>query len=53
MTQAISSLWTGEDPQEILDKLATTWDQITERTGVDKQKAVYAVWAAKPGAYPK
>jgi multiple sugar transport system substrate-binding protein len=53
MTQAISSLWTGEEPQAILDKLAVTWDQITERTGVDKQKAVYAVWAAKPGAYPK
>lgn len=52
MTQAISSLWTGEDPQAILDRLAAHWDEITERVGVDKQRAVYEVWAAKPGAYP-
>jgi multiple sugar transport system substrate-binding protein len=52
MTQAISSLWAGEDPQEILDRLAEQWDDITERVGTDKQKAVYQVWAAKPGAYP-
>src|SRR6185369_6435333 len=53
MTQAISSLWAGDDPQKLLDKLAATFDEITERTGVEKQKAVYTVWAAKPGAYPK
>ena len=29
------------------------WDAITEQVGVDKQKAVYAAWAAKSGAYPK
>jgi multiple sugar transport system substrate-binding protein len=52
MTQAISSLWTGEDPQEILDRLAQRFDDITERVGVDKQRAVYKAWAAKPGAYP-
>lgn len=52
MTQAISSLWTGEDPQAILDRLAAQWDEITERVGVDKQRAVYEAWASKPGAYP-
>ncbi len=52
MSKAISSLWSGEDPQAVLDNLAGTWDDITKRVGVDKQKAVYAVWAAKPGAYP-
>jgi multiple sugar transport system substrate-binding protein len=52
LSKAISSLWAGEDPQTILNKLAQQWDEITNRVGVDKQKAVYAVWAAKPGAYP-
>jgi multiple sugar transport system substrate-binding protein len=52
MSKAISSLWAGEDPQKTLDKLAAQWDEITNRVGVDKQKAVYQVWSAKPGAYP-
>ena len=42
----------GDDPQASLDKLAENWDAITERVGLDKQKAVYQAWAAKPGAYP-
>jgi multiple sugar transport system substrate-binding protein len=29
------------------------WDAITDKIGVDKQKAVYQTWAAKSGAYPK
>ena len=52
MTKAISSLWAGEDPQAVLDKMAAQFDAITEKVGVDKQKEVYAAWAAKPGAYP-
>lgn len=53
MSKAIGSLWTGEDPQAILDRLAATFDEITTKVGVDKQKAVYQAWAAKPGAYPQ
>ena len=52
MSKGISSLWAGEDPQEILDRMAGQFDAITEKVGVDKQKEVYAAWAAKPGAYP-
>lgn len=52
LSKAISSLWAGEDPQAILDRLASQWDDVTKRVGHDKQKAVYASWAAKPGAYP-
>jgi multiple sugar transport system substrate-binding protein len=52
LSKAISSLWAGEEPKAILDRLAQQWDDITNRVGVDKQKAVYSVWAAKPGAYP-
>jgi multiple sugar transport system substrate-binding protein len=53
LRQAISRLWAGDDPQAILDDVAASWDKVTERIGVDKQKAAYAAWAAKPNAYPK
>jgi len=50
--QAVGRLWAGEDPKAILDELAEQWDKLTERIGVDKQKAVYADWSSKPNAYP-
>jgi len=52
LRQAISKLWAGGDPKQILDEAAKQWDQTTERIGVDRQKAVYKAWAAKSGAYP-
>ncbi len=52
LRQGFSRLWAGEDAQRILDDLARQWDEITQRVGVDKQRAVYTGWAAKPGAYP-
>ncbi len=48
-----SRLWAGEDPKAILDDMAKQWDEITQRVGVEKQRAHYAAWEAKPGAYPK
>ena len=53
MRQAMSRLWAGEPSKTILDEVAAQWDDITEKIGVDKQRAVYQVWAAKPDAYPK
>jgi multiple sugar transport system substrate-binding protein len=53
LRQAISRLWGGDDPQTILDETAASWDQITDKIGVDKQKAAYQSWASKPNAYPK
>jgi multiple sugar transport system substrate-binding protein len=53
LRQAISKLWAGDDPKAILDEAAGQWDAITEKIGVDKQKAVYNNWAMKAGAYPK
>ena len=50
--QALSRLWGGDDPQAILDDLATQWDELTDRIGVEKQKRVYLDWASKPNAYP-
>jgi multiple sugar transport system substrate-binding protein len=42
----------GADPQEELDGVAEAWDALTEKVGVDNQKAAYAEWASKPAAYP-
>jgi multiple sugar transport system substrate-binding protein len=53
LRQGISRLWAGEDPKKILDDVAKSWDETTQKVGVDKQKAVYNAWAAKGGAYPK
>jgi multiple sugar transport system substrate-binding protein len=53
LRQMISKLWAGEDPKAIADTAAAEWDAITEKIGVDKQKAVYQAWAAKSGAYPQ
>ena len=53
LRQSISKLWAGEDPKAILDQAAADWDAITEKIGIDKQKAVYEGWASKSGAYPK
>lgn len=52
LRQGISKLWAGQDPQAILNEVAAQWDQTTQRVGLDKQKAAYAEWAAKPNAYP-
>jgi multiple sugar transport system substrate-binding protein len=52
LRQGISKLWAGGDPQAILDEIAAQWDSITERIGVDKQRAAYEEWASKPNAYP-
>ena len=52
LRQGITRLWAGEEPQAILDDVAAAWDTITGKIGVEKQKAAYAEWAAKPNAYP-
>ena len=52
LRQGVSRLWAGEDPQAILDDVAAQWDAITERVGVEDQKAAYLDWASKPNAYP-
>ncbi len=53
LRQAMTRLWAGEDSKKILDDSAAQWDKLTDRIGVDKQKAAYLDWAKKPNAYPK
>ena len=52
LRQGISRLWAGDDPQTILNDVAAQWDTLTDRIGMDAQKAAYGAWAAKPNAYP-
>jgi multiple sugar transport system substrate-binding protein len=52
LRQGISRLWSGEDPQAILDDVARQWDEVTDRVGADAQREAYAEWASKPNAYP-
>lgn len=52
LRQGVSALWAGDDPKAVADKIAADWDAITEKVGVDKQKAAYGSWASKSGAYP-
>lgn len=53
LRQSITRLWAGEDAKTILNDVAAQWDALTEKIGVEKQKAAYADWAGKPNAYPK
>mgnify|MGYP005838938137 CR=1 FL=1 len=51
MSRAVIAAIGGTDPKEALDQLAAEWDALTEEIGVDRQRAVYTAWAAKPSAY--
>ena len=53
LRQSMTRLWAGEDAKSILDDVAAQWDALTDRIGVDKQRAAYRDWAGKPNAYPK
>ncbi len=53
LRQSMTRLWAGEDAKAILDDVAAQWDALTDRIGVDKQRAAYGDWAGKPNAYPK
>ena len=51
MSRAVIAAISGEDPKEALDALAAEWDALTDEIGVERQRAAYEAWAAKPSAY--
>jgi multiple sugar transport system substrate-binding protein len=51
MSRAVLGAIAGADPRESLDALAAEWDALTDEIGVDRQRAAYEAWAAKPSAY--
>ena len=51
MSRAVIDAIAGADPKESLDRLAAEWDALTDEIGVDRQRAAYDAWRAKPSAY--
>jgi multiple sugar transport system substrate-binding protein len=52
LIRGLQNALAGTDPKVVLDAVAAEWNEITERTGVDAQRAAYLDWASKPAAYP-
>ena len=52
LAAGLQSVMAGGDPQAELDGVADKWDALTEKVGVDAQRAAYMEWASKPAAYP-
>ena len=52
LARGLQATMGGADPQESLDDVASDWDALTEKVGVDKQREAYKQWASKPNAYP-
>ena len=50
--RAATAAMAGDDVQQSLDDLVSTWNEITDRLGRDKQKAAYAEYVKLAGAYP-
>ena len=48
--RAMTSMYAGKDVKDALDEAAAEWDRITQRLGVDKQRAAYKLFLSYPGA---
>jgi multiple sugar transport system substrate-binding protein len=46
-----TAVWAGEDPKSALQKAAAEWDQVTQKLGVDAQRAAYQEFLKLPGCY--
>ncbi len=52
LDQMCTSVWAGTDPHAALTKSAAEWDAITDKIGVDAQRAAYQQFLKLPGSYP-
>ena len=53
LDRAMTAMYAGEDVKKGLDGAAKEWDAITEKLGVDSQRAAYAQFLKLPGATAK
>jgi multiple sugar transport system substrate-binding protein len=54
LTEGLNAAFAGQvAPDVALDKVAVSWDGLTQAVGVAKQRAIYKSWAARPNAYPR
>ncbi len=51
LDQMCTSVWAGTDPHAALTKAAGEWDGITDRIGVETQRAAYQQFMKLPGSY--
>ena len=50
LDRAMTAIYAGTDVQKGLDTAAAEWDRITNKLGVEKQKASYAAFLKLPGS---
>lgn len=54
LTEGLNAAFAGEvSADAALDKVAASWDGLTQAVGVAKQRAIYKSWSARPNAYPR
>jgi multiple sugar transport system substrate-binding protein len=53
LDRAMTSMYAGKDVQDALDEAKREWDSITDKLGVAKQRASYAIFLKYPGATGK
>jgi multiple sugar transport system substrate-binding protein len=46
-----TAVWAGEDPKTALVTAAAEWDAVTQKLGVDAQRAAYQQFLQLPGSY--
>ncbi len=46
-----TSVWASADPKDALRKADAEWDQVTQKLGVDRQRAAYQQFLQLPGSY--
>jgi multiple sugar transport system substrate-binding protein len=51
LDQMCTSVWAGADPHAALAKAAAEWDSVTDKIGVDAQRAAYQEFMKVPGSY--
>src|SRR5260370_38243685 len=47
-----TSVWAGEDPKAALARAAAEWDVVTQRIGMDSQRAAYEQFRKRPACIP-
>ncbi len=51
LDQMCTSVWAGTDPREALTRAATEWNGITDKIGLESQRAAYQQFLKLPGSY--
>ena len=53
LDRAMTAIYAGKDAKAGLDEAASEWNRITDRLGVEKQRASYGLFLLYPGSTSK